>query len=51
MGEEKQSKIFKYDSSYFSKKMTEVDKKGVGLHGIGHLANFANPGLQLDMLN
>lgn len=26
--EEKSSKIYKYDSSYFSKKMQEVDKKG-----------------------
>lgn len=28
MGEEKSSKIYNYDSSYFSKKMAEVDKKG-----------------------
>jgi hypothetical protein len=28
MGEEKSSKIYKYDSSYFSKKMANVDKKG-----------------------
>jgi hypothetical protein len=28
MVEEKSSKIYKYDSSYFSKKMQDVDKKG-----------------------
>ena len=28
MGEEKSSKLYKYDSSYFSKKMQDVDKKG-----------------------
>lgn len=28
MGEEKSSKIYNYDSSYFSKKMAEVDKRG-----------------------
>jgi hypothetical protein len=30
MGEEKSSKLFNYDSSYFSKRMAEVDKKGGG---------------------
>lgn len=29
IGEEKSSKVYNYDSSYFSKKMTEVDKKGL----------------------
>ena len=28
MGEDKSSRMVNYDSSYFSKKMTEVDKKG-----------------------
>jgi len=28
LGEEKSSKLCKYDSSYFSKKMERVDKKG-----------------------
>jgi hypothetical protein len=30
LGEEKSSRMQNYDSSYFSKKMTLVDKKGMG---------------------
>lgn len=44
MGEDKQSKIFNYDSSYFSKKMADVDKKG-GSH-LGFVNQSANPGAQ-----
>lgn len=40
MGEEKSSKICKYDSSYFSKKMAEVDKKGAGQYGLFVHHNF-----------
>jgi hypothetical protein len=32
IGEERSSKIHNYDSSVFSKKMAEVDKRGGGSH-------------------
>ena len=38
MGEDKSSKIYNYDSSCFSKKMAEVDKK----NGSSQLGNNQN---------
>lgn len=43
MGEEKSSKIYNYDSSYFSKKMAEVDKKGGANSHLGFTkSNYIN---------